>query len=205
MENPSFVSVFPRQGLSRPTSRCPVGAAPCPRTLTGGCRASIPLSCPVPAEGHPRVLGLHGWTLLSDSDLDVSGWALCCPLPTLCQPQELSHTHQPLYCARNHSSSKHWERGTQVAQDPTARVTNPTNHQGQGSSGPAGLEPAWCSGEVLGGLPEMGEGVTLSLEGHRGLGWVQQSWTSSQVGSIQTLCCCKTWAGPPQSPPLLGL
>uniref|UniRef100_A0A8C3NTE0 Uncharacterized protein n=1 Tax=Cyanoderma ruficeps TaxID=181631 RepID=A0A8C3NTE0_9PASS len=40
---------------------------------------------------------------------------------------------------------------TWVAQDPPARVTNPTNHQGKGSPGPAGLEPAWCSGEDLGG------------------------------------------------------
>lgn len=100
----------------------------------GGAEPGIPLSCPavaisVPAEGYPRLLELYGWTLLSSSRLDAPG----CPLPTLCQPQELSHTHQPLYCcARNHSSSKHWERGDTGGPRPHCQGDKPHKPPGEG-------------------------------------------------------------------------
>lgn len=152
VENPSFVSVFPRQCLSRPTSRCPVEAAPCPHTLPWGCRAWHPsaLSCchSCPCWGSPQGAGA-AWM-----DPPVPRRAGClwvgsvpAPSPSCASPTSSAHTPTPLLLCQEPQQRQtlgQWG-GTQVAQDPSAR-TNPTNHQGQGSPEPAGLEPA-CRGE----------------------------------------------------------
>lgn len=110
------------------------------------------------------------------------------PVPA---PGALTHTPTPLLlCQEPQQQQTLGEGGTQVAQDPAARATNPTNHQGKGSPG--------CSGEDL--------GVTLSLEGHRGLGWVQPDLgrAGPQARWGQSLCCCKTWAGSSENPTSSG-
>lgn len=154
MENPVLVSVPPQRCLASRTSRYPVEAAPRPPTLTRGrvgarspasaCPAPPP-AAPLPAEPHPWVLGLPGWSSPSCPTQERAPGRPQGGLGTsfLAAPESLSHAPRHLYCcARNHSSGKHRESGDRPLCWDKPPPPPPQTPPGEGSPGPAGLGPA---------------------------------------------------------------